>query len=77
MTNLGEIMTRFRVITYPWNPESLTDCSYLDSYLLEAIYLKDSNHECLGKYNECGKTELLRCLKEHYQVKESELVFVS
>lgn len=76
MTEPERIITRFKVTTYPWNPNSLADCSFLDSYLVEAIYPTDSTHECLGKYSECGKVELLRRLRGHYQVVESELVFV-
>jgi len=74
---MTELERRFKVTTYPWNPDGLADCSFLDSYLVEAVDSRDANHECLGEYNQCGKVELLRHLKEHYQVVESELVFVS
>ena len=59
-------MIRFKVTTHPWNPNGLRDCSEFNSYLVEAISLEDSSHECLGKYNGCKKIELLRRLKEHY-----------
>ena len=69
-------MTKFKITTYSWNPNSLIDCSYLDSHLVEAINSEDFDHEYLGKYQGLRKSELIKRLYEHYQIEESELFFV-